>query len=193
MIPLGVFFPLHCICLIKSCDKSTNSASSAEVILLPFLYFIILFIIVSYISELFYTINEDYIDYLSKFDSHVSWNKEQKRPYIGIAYDEPKRFQKLDKNEKAPLYEWKMTELDCLQYTKKKGLYNPLYDKFNRLGCWFCIKQSLNDLRILRKDYPELWKMLLNWQLDSAVKFRTDYSVQELEEKFKKEECRLKI
>lgn len=48
-------------------------------------------------------------------------------------------------------------------------------------------------MRILRKDYPELWKMLLNWQLDSAVKFRTDYSVQELEEKFKKEECRLKI
>lgn len=55
--------------------------------------------------------------------------------YIGIAYDEPKRFQKLGKNEKAPLYEWKMTESDCLQYTKEKGLYNPLYDKFNRLGC----------------------------------------------------------
>ena len=24
----------------------------------------------------FYTVNEEYIDYLSKFDSHVSWNKE---------------------------------------------------------------------------------------------------------------------
>lgn len=32
----------------------------------------------------FYTVNEDYIDYLSKFDSHVSWNKEQKRPYVGV-------------------------------------------------------------------------------------------------------------
>ena len=32
----------------------------------------------------FYTVNEDYIEYLSKFDSHVSWNKEQKRPYVGI-------------------------------------------------------------------------------------------------------------
>ena len=32
----------------------------------------------------FYTVNEEYIDYLSKFDSHVSWNKEQKRPYVGI-------------------------------------------------------------------------------------------------------------
>ena len=32
----------------------------------------------------FYTVDEDYIDYLSEFDSHVSWNKEQKRPYVGI-------------------------------------------------------------------------------------------------------------
>ena len=32
----------------------------------------------------FYVVNEDYIEYLSKFDKHVSWNKEQKRPYIGI-------------------------------------------------------------------------------------------------------------
>lgn len=75
--------------------------------------------------------------------------------YIGIAYDEPKRFQRLATNERAPLYEWKMTEQDCLQYTKEKGLYNPLYDKFNRLGCWFCFKQSLTSLRIMRKYYPE--------------------------------------
>ncbi len=32
----------------------------------------------------FYTVNEEYINYLSKFDNHVSWNKEQKRPYVGI-------------------------------------------------------------------------------------------------------------
>ena len=32
----------------------------------------------------FYIVNEEYIQYLSKFDEHVSWNKEQKRPYIGV-------------------------------------------------------------------------------------------------------------
>lgn len=32
----------------------------------------------------FYIVNEDYIEYLSKFDNHVSWNKEQRRPYVGI-------------------------------------------------------------------------------------------------------------
>ena len=83
-----------------------------------------------------------------------------------------------------------MTEADCLQYIKEKGLYNPLYDKFKRLGCWFCVKQSLDSLRILRRDYPEFWNMLLKWQLDSEVIFRTDYSIQQLEEKFKIEDKR---
>ena len=32
----------------------------------------------------FYTVHEDYIDYLSQFDSHVSWNKKEKIPYVGI-------------------------------------------------------------------------------------------------------------
>lgn len=108
--------------------------------------------------------------------------------YLGIAYDEPKRLARLEKNERAPLAEWKMTENDCLEYIKAKGLYNPLYNKFKRLGCWFCVKQSLDKLRILRKDYPELWNLLLKWQLDSEIAFRTDYSIQQLEERFKKEE-----
>lgn len=108
--------------------------------------------------------------------------------YIGISYDEPKRFARLDKNERAPLYEWKMTEQDCLKYIKSKGLYNPLYDKFKRLGCWFCVKQSLDSLRIIRKNYPQYWKMLLNWQKDSEVKFKPDYTIQQLEERFRQED-----
>jgi len=51
----------------------------------------------------FYVVDEDYIEYLSKFDSHVSWNKKQKRPYVGIVL----------KIEKflyfAPLYSYKET------------------------------------------------------------------------------------
>ena len=108
--------------------------------------------------------------------------------YIGIAYDEPERFKRLSENEKAPLYEWKMTESDCLQYIKGKGLYNPLYDKFKRLCCWFCVKQSLDNLRILRRDYPEYWNMLLEWQKDSKIRFRSDYTMQQLEDKLQKED-----
>lgn len=70
--------------------------------------------------------------------------KEQSKKYIsyiGITYDEPRRFERLAENEKAPLFEWKMTEEKCLDYIKEKGMYNPLYDKYKRLGCWFCVKQ----------------------------------------------------
>lgn len=118
--------------------------------------------------------------YLKKQGEYIS--------YIGIAYDEPKRFGRLAINERAPLYDWQMTEKDCLQYTKEKGLYNPLYDKFKRLGCWFCVKQGLDSLRILRHDYPEYWKMMLDWQKDSEVKFKPNYTIQQLEERFMQEE-----
>jgi len=32
----------------------------------------------------FYIIDEDYINYLRKFDKHIAYNKSQKRPYIGV-------------------------------------------------------------------------------------------------------------
>ena len=32
----------------------------------------------------FYIINNNYIQYLSKFDAHIAYNKNETRPYIGI-------------------------------------------------------------------------------------------------------------
>lgn len=32
----------------------------------------------------FYIINGDYINYLSQFDKHIAYNKNEKRPYIGV-------------------------------------------------------------------------------------------------------------
>ena len=32
----------------------------------------------------FYIVDDNYIKYLSKFDKHIAYNKEQKRPYIGV-------------------------------------------------------------------------------------------------------------
>ena len=49
----------------------------------------------------FYIIKDEYIHYLMEFDKHVSWNKEQKRPYLGIVL-------KIDKYLYfAPLYSYK--------------------------------------------------------------------------------------
>lgn len=32
----------------------------------------------------FYIINDNYIKYLSQFDKHIAYNKNEKRPYIGV-------------------------------------------------------------------------------------------------------------
>ena len=32
----------------------------------------------------FYIVDDKYIQYLSKFDNHIAYNKNEKRPYIGV-------------------------------------------------------------------------------------------------------------
>lgn len=107
--------------------------------------------------------------------------------YHGIAYDEPKRI-KDTPNIKYPLYENKITEKEALQYCYSKGFnWNGLYEKFDRLSCWCCPLKSIKELKILYNDFPELWKKLKQWDNNTYRRFRSDYSVQELEERFKKE------
>lgn len=114
--------------------------------------------------------------------------------YLGIAYDEKERIQK-DTKYKYPLVDWKITEQDCRNYLERIDMLNPLYDKFNRIGCWCCPKQSLNSLRILYRDYPKLWEKLKQYEKDSPHGFRTKdrESLIELETKFKEENKQTKL
>jgi 3'-phosphoadenosine 5'-phosphosulfate sulfotransferase (PAPS reductase)/FAD synthetase len=80
--------------------------------------------------------------------------------YIGYTKGEEDRIMDSDKF-RYPLIEWGWTEEDCVAYLKKRGLLNPLYAKFKRLGCWCCPKQNKESLEILKKDYPSLWNILL--------------------------------
>ena len=109
--------------------------------------------------------------------------------YHGIALDEEKRLQKnKDKNIKYPLAEWGLTEKDALEYCYSKGFdWSGLYTKFDRVSCWCCPLKSLKELRVLYSDFPHLWEKLKEWDNKTYRKFRADYSVQELEDKFKKE------
>lgn len=113
--------------------------------------------------------------------------------YIGIAADEPERLEKLESFCRAPLADWGMTEKDCISFLNERDMLNPLYKKFRRLGCWFCVKQNLNSLRVLRHDYPEYWNMMLQWDLESPHTFRPDLTVHDLERRFALEDCQLKI
>ena len=109
--------------------------------------------------------------------------------YIGIAYDEKERMSKTNKNIHYPLIEWGWTEKMCADYLNKKGLLNPLYVNFNRLGCWFCPKQSKMSLYILWKNYPDLWKKYIWWDNETmreCGRWIRDWSLTSLQISFEK-------
>lgn len=35
----------------------------------------------------FYTVSEEYVEYLSRYDKHIAYNKLEKRPYIGVVLE----------------------------------------------------------------------------------------------------------
>lgn len=92
--------------------------------------------------------------------------------YIGIAYDEPKRYKTLVNNRISPLIAIGWPEEKCYNVCKENNLLSPIYVSSQRSGCWFCHNQSVNELRILRKKYPNLWHLMLAWDKDSPVAFK---------------------
>lgn len=109
---------------------------------------------------------------------------DDKNIYIGYAVDEKTRC-KLNQNEKYPLVEWGITEKQALEYCYSKGLnWGGLYEKFHRLSCWCCPLSRIGELRILFNDFPELWKELEEMDRKSFRRFRSNYSVKDLSEKF---------
>ena len=56
-------------------------------------------------------------------------------------------------------------------------------------GCWFCHNQGVGQLRLLRKNYPELWALMLKWDADSPVSFKPDgKTVHDYDERFQLED-----
>ena len=108
--------------------------------------------------------------------------------YLGYAKGEENRIQ-TDKTKKQiykyPLIEWGWTERKCLFYIKEKGLDNPLYRKYKRLGCWLCPKQPTKDLRYIFENHPKLWQKLLRYEVDSPHGFKPNLRLKDLENKWK--------
>lgn len=113
--------------------------------------------------------------------------------YLGIAADEPERIQRHDKpGFKMPLVEIGWTEADCRKWCEERGLLSPIYTTATRGGCWFCHNQGIDQLRILRKEYPDLWKLLLKWDRDSPVSFHADgHTVHDFDLRFQAEDLDL--
>ena len=109
--------------------------------------------------------------------------------YIGIAADEPARFHNLTGNKKSPLVEAGWTEEQCRRWCEKNGLLSPIYTTATRGGCWFCHNQSVNQLRLLRRNYPEYWALMLKWDKDSPLTFHSDgHTVRDFEQRFQMED-----
>ena len=110
--------------------------------------------------------------------------------YLGIAADEPARLKRLvvvTKTSPLAAIGWK--EADARKWCEQNDLLSPIYTTSTRGGCWFCHQQSLDQLRLLRKNYPDLWALLLKWDEDSPVTFRPDgHTVHDLDRRFQLED-----
>lgn len=112
--------------------------------------------------------------------------------YIGIAIDEPERLVRLTGRKKSPLAEAGWTESKCWEWCEKNDLLSPIYTTATRGGCWFCHNQGVDQLRILRKKYPELWRLLMKWDDESTVTFHSDgHTVHDFEKRFQMEDDHL--
>lgn len=109
--------------------------------------------------------------------------------YVGIASDEPKRFLILNDKKLSPLKEAGWTEAYCRSWCEKNKLLSPIYTTTTRGGCWFCPNQSVGQLRSLRKQHPEHWSLLLDWDKDSPCTFKADgHTVHDFEHRFQAED-----
>ena len=123
------------------------------------------------------------------------YKKEGFLEYLGIAFDEQKRLKNNaeKKNLIFPLNDWQITEKQALDYCYSKGFdWSGLYEKFVRVSCYLCPLQRLGELKIIYNEFPELWEDMRRLDKFSWRKFRSDYTLSELEQKFERENEQIK-
>ena len=110
--------------------------------------------------------------------------------YLGIASDEPERIARHTKTGiMLPLVEIGWDEAKCRKWCEENDLLSPIYTTATRGGCWFCHNQGIGQLRLLRKNYPDLWAMMLKWDKDSPVTFKPDgHTVHDFDRRFQLED-----
>lgn len=117
--------------------------------------------------------------------------------YVGIAADEPNRIRK----DVYPLVEWGITEAQALQICYDRGFdWNGLYEIYHRCSCWCCPFKRIDELRSLRRHHPELWKRLREMDeralgqfgQNALGRFKENWSVERLEERFAAEDAKEK-
>lgn len=86
-----------------------------------------------------------------------------------------------------------MTEKDCLELCYQHG-FNwqengiELYSILDRVSCWCCANKNLKELKNYFLYLPEYWERLKKMQAKTTRPMKKNYSVFDLENKFKGEE-----
>ncbi len=81
--------------------------------------------------------------------------------YLGIAADEPERYERLKgTNKRSLLAEIGYTEQMAFELCQRYGLLSPVYDFTKRGGCWFCPNQKYKELARLKRLHCDLWDEL---------------------------------
>ena len=113
--------------------------------------------------------------------------------YLGIAADEPERIARHTKPGYAlPLVAIGWDEAYCRKWCEENDLLSPIYTSAQRGGCWFCHNQGVDQLRLLRKNYPEYWALMLKWDKDSPATFKPDgHTVHDFDARFAAEDAGL--
>ncbi len=114
---------------------------------------------------------------------------------VGYAADETNRISGLvgsDIEQRFPLIEWGIDEAEALRICKRHGFdWGGLYDHFRRVSCFCCPLQRLGELRTLRREFPELWETMLEWDARCPSYnpgFRGRTTVHDLERRFAEED-----
>ena len=116
--------------------------------------------------------------------------------YIGYTASEKERSKVKDKNQRFPLIDMNMCEADVDRHLLSIDLVNPLYEFFERTGCYFCPYQKIRGFYILWKKYPKQWDYMVDveqrlfsyedrGQLVVNSQWNIRYTMMELERAFK--------
>ena len=102
--------------------------------------------------------------------------------YTGFHVGERRRMMKGHPEKRYPLIEWGWSDKDSIAYLRKRGIPHAAYDTFGfeRLGCWFCPKQSDTALFIVYKNRPDMFQLMLDMEENSPHGFRPGKSLKEL-------------
>ena len=114
--------------------------------------------------------------------------------YVGIATDEIERIHNKDnKRNVLPLVDIGWSEDDAMAWCRDNDLVSPAYGgRIDRDGCWFCPCQNTDSLRSLRRDWPDLWALMLEWDKDSPITFKADgLTVHDYDKRFELEDMGL--